>query len=228
MEVVALNDEAAWEHFRDKGVKTGILPLKNSSRLVMNHLLDAVAPFRDLLEREIGGRVVEQVPVTFSYKDITLSGAIDTYGDKLVLLSWSKYEFKKVLEGVIQYLLLIVNGRDVELSILSFIKNQVFKARKIDRVEAEKHLGRLVDVYLTGHERLLPFILGLEFNKTEYKDWYEKIRGKFIGGDFEDDYIIKADELNMFTPDAFEEFKQLYVLIEAPLSDLFDGFKLSN
>jgi len=228
IDLMDLKDELSWEEFRDKGVKTGRLPLKNSSRLAMSTLLADIEPIRNLLAKEIAGLDLRPLAVRFSYKETNLLGVIEVYGDQLVVLSWSKNEYKKVLEGYIQYLLLVVNGYQVDLKVISYTQKKVFKANNIDTSLAKKYLETLMDVYQKGHERLLPFILGLEFTKTAYKEWYEQIRRKYIGATIQDDYIVKADALHLFTADAFEEFKELEAFIEVPMQELFTGFKMSN
>ncbi|SEA16232.1 DNA helicase/exodeoxyribonuclease V, gamma subunit [Arachidicoccus rhizosphaerae] len=229
VDLMELSDESAWEHFRDKGVKTGRLPLKNSSRIAMNDLLETVAPVRELLLKETKGLELHQFPVSYNFKEIILKGVIDVYGeDQLILVSWSKNEFKKVLEGYIKYLLLLVSGKDVSFTLLSFHKRKAFKAKQIKSEEAKLQIELLLELYQKGHEYVLPFISGLEMKTDEYETWYDKVRAKCSGTDYKDDYLIKINELDMFTQEAFEQYKQLQALIEAPLLKLFDGFKLNN
>jgi hypothetical protein len=124
--------------------------------------------------------------------------------------------------------LLLVSGKDVSFTLLSFHKRKAFKAKQIKSEEAKLQIELLLELYQKGHEYVLPFISGLEMKTDEYETWYDKVRAKCSGTDYKDDYLIKINELDMFTQEAFEQYKQLQALIEAPLLKLFDGFKLNN
>lgn len=226
-ELVDLHEEKAWEDYRDKGVKTGLLPLKNSSRLEMISLLEEVAPVRAMLDKETAGLTQREVFVSYKSANLDISGKIDLYGDKLIVLSWSKNEFKKVLEGYIQCLMLMVSSVPVSFKVISRKNNQVFNAdiSKIENPGAV--LDALIEIYNEGQQKILPFALGLKLNKKpDFRNWYNVIQGKDFNGNYSNPYIGKADELGVFDLAAFEDYKRLAEILEKPLMELFPGFEM--
>ncbi|GAB3362996.1 exodeoxyribonuclease V subunit gamma [Arachidicoccus ginsenosidivorans] len=231
-ELIDLNEEEAWEDYRDKGVKTGKLPLKNSSRVAMIELLETVSPVRVLFETQIAGAAVREVHVNYSCDGISISGKLRLYGDKLILLSWSKKEMKTLLQGYIQYLMLLVSDIHAELVIISSKQNQVFLAQPLNKQRAIESLNQLIELYQRGQNGILPFVLGLALKGTkdglDFKKWYSKIQNKNNKGAYTDPYIQKADELGVFSPEALENYIDILEMLESPLKELFPTFNMGS
>lgn len=226
--LVGLTGEDAWEAFRDKGVKTGLLPLKNSARLEMIRLQEEVEPVKELLDKETEDLTREEVPVAYRAEGLTVSGKIALYGRKLITVSWSKNEFKAVLEGYIQYLMLSVAGIAADFEVISFINDRVFRGVPLGPDQAKSALDRLVQVYKEGQQKVLPFVLGLNLGRkpADYRKWHQKIRDKTSSGMFADAYIDKADEMGIFNPVAFEQYTELAAVLEKPLMEMFPDFPM--
>ena len=228
-ELIELNDEMAWEAYRDKGVKTGKLPLKNSSRVAMIELLETVRPVRELFEAQIDGLEPRVVHVNYNYEGLTVNGKLSLYGEKLILLSWSKKEVKTLLQGYIQYLMLLACDFKVELVVISSKQAHVFEAQPLDRQQAMEALNQLISLYQQGQSQMLPFVLGLDLkpakNGPEFKKWYSKIQNKNYKGGYTDPYIQKADELGIFDPQALIQYIEIKEKLENPLKELFPTFK---
>jgi len=227
-QLIGLHDEVAWEQFRDKGVKTGLLPLKNSSKMAMISLLEETDPVRVLFDKQTEGLVRHDRQVYFATEELIISGKVTLFGSKLTIISWSKNEYKAVLEGYLQYLLLLTGGEPVEFVVISYKNNKVFKAAAPDLSTVNEALNQLADIYLEGQTRILPFILGLDLGKKEpdYKKWHETVEKKTSKGDFPDPYIDKADEMGIFSQEAFQEYKALSAKLENPLAAMFPGFRM--
>ncbi|UAY55931.1 exodeoxyribonuclease V subunit gamma [Arachidicoccus terrestris] len=226
--LIELTGEDAWERFRDKGVKTGLLPLKNSARLEMIQLQEEVGPVKELLDKEIEGLTKVDIPVCYKVEDLTVNGKVTLYGKKLIAVSWSKNEFKAVLEGYIEYLMLAASGIATDFAVISFKNGQVFHGVPLDADQATSALDRLVKVYKEGQQKILPFVLGLDLGNKgpDYRKWHLKIRDKTSGGMFVDAYIDKADEMGIFNPVAFEQYSELAAVLEKPLMEMFPDFPM--
>ena len=143
---------------KNKLLKTGLLPLKNMATVEMENLEEQITPVKTMFKALIENEDEQNILVDITIGDIQLKGNIkNIYGDKLVVVSWSKNDTKYLLEAYINYLALRASGENIKLNFISYTKNNTYPSAEIGRTEAIEKLKELVEMYIEGHERILTF-----------------------------------------------------------------------
>jgi len=145
---------------KQKMLKTGALPLKNMANVVFENTEEQVASIRDIFKECIGNFEEQNIGIDLEIKEASLrfTGKIGrVYGDKLVIVSWSKSETKYLLDAYLKYLFVQASGLNLKLHFISAQNEEVYVATIIDQETAKIRLIELADLYISGHSAILPF-----------------------------------------------------------------------
>jgi exodeoxyribonuclease V gamma subunit len=229
---------------RQRMLKTGGLPLKNMADVVFEETETAVASVRELFKECVGEVTEEKVEVDLNIEEanIRLSGKIDgVYGDKMVAVSWSKSETKYLLEAYLKYLVAQSSGLNLQLYFISANKETVFKASEISQATARIKLIELSDLYISGHNEILPFypdfkILPKDIETLNFQKFKKAVDEKLNNYNFpsNDPYILQKykdgffdNKLADFEQDENEiliNFKENFEKIIGPLAQIFPNY----
>lgn len=226
---------------KERMLKTGSLPLKNMANVVFEQTEETVASIRDLFYNCIGSDKEENILIDFKIAATRFHGKLDgIYGNKMVVVSWSKSETKYLIEAYLKYLFAQVSGASLELYFISASKELVFKGTDITKQEAKMRLVELLGLYVDGHSETLAFypdfkihpknIDSLDF-KAFKKAVDEKLANynipcndlyiltKYREGFFDEEYIDGEHE-----PLILKRYKENFNKIISPLTRLFPSY----
>ncbi|HEX7367278.1 MAG TPA: exodeoxyribonuclease V subunit gamma [Pelobium sp.] len=218
-------DEAQQVQLKQRMLKTGALPLKNMANVVFKNTEDEVANIRELFKECINGftELIVDIDLNIEEAKIRFNGKIaGIYGDKLVMVSWSKSEIKYLLEAYLKYLMVQAAGLNLELNFISASKEKIFKAAKITKDEAKLKLVELFDLYVFGHNEILAFypdfkILPRDLNGLNFYKFKKAVDDRLNNYNIpcNDPYILQKYKDGFFDNKlAYEEQDENEVLIE--------------
>ncbi len=192
------------EDFTTEQIQRGNLPLKNSGRLEMQLLADAMEErkkeFHRLAENESGS----VLPVSLSIGEYTVEGFIENiFGNKALYPCLSKGEDKHLFVAYLTALVLAASNTQCEFF---FVGSKTQKAKPIRQKEALSHLRELISVYHEGMKKILFFM----------PDWgtdLEKIRNA-------DSAKFKLDSKKKYNPYLSKESE------DWDESEIFEAYKM--
>ncbi len=199
----------------------------------MENLNQIVSPVKNIFTDLINAATEQNYLVDITINDIQLKGNIKgIYDDKLVLVSWSKNETKYLLEAYINYLVLCASGLTIKLYFISYIKNSVYTATSINKATALKKLAQLINLYIEGHQKIIPFDPNFKIKPSEIEAFdinkFESVlKEKFDNYYYPctDTYMNKEYANGFFNTDTvMGECKDSLLLLLAPLLELFPEY----
>jgi len=223
-------DEAEIAPYRLKALKTGSLPLKHISDIVVANTREEIAPVRKIFTDCVNGAIENEIRIEINLGGSVIAGAFDrVYNDKLLVVCFSKNQYKYLLDAYLKYVLVTAHGWELELNYLSAENNAIFTIPKntYTKARALEVLAQLVTYFKKGHAAI--FLL--------YPEWSESPL-KIVGYDFEkfnktmsaylernpNEYLTKEFENGIFsTMAAVDEFIENTTAIFSPVADLFPG-----
>ncbi len=231
-------------HLKERMLKTGGLPLKNMANVVFNNTETDVAKTRELYNECIGGAAEESLEIDLNIEEASIQflGKIGgIYGDKMVVVSWSKSETKYLLEAYLKYLLIQASGLNLQLYYISSNKEKVFKAKEINQATAKIRLVELCDLYIHGHNEIIAFypdfkISPKDLETLNFFKFKKAVDEKLNNSQFpcNDPYILQKYNDGFFDNKlAYEEqdenevlinFKTNFEKIISPLEELFPEY----
>jgi len=220
------------EAYRNRGVATGSLPLKNMADFVLNNTENVVRPLKELVDDYIGEAPEESLNIELEVNGTVLKGKLSRiYDGKLLFISFSKNESKYLLEAYIKYLIAIAVGQPLDLYYISAAKNNAYRVEESNRSKksALKSLQKLINLYKLGHEQILMFYP--DFNKspadiaTLTPDKFRVLVNKYLESDYCDAYINKEASFGFFNQEGiFEQYVENSGEIFGEAKDLFDAY----
>src|SRR5699024_7518354 len=163
------------DSFRIKAVKTGSLPLKNMSKVVVENTLEDISFTKNIYTELINGYEEKKVSIDLKIESVNLTGIVDgIFNNDLVRYSFSSHENRYTLQCYLVYLLLTAAGIEVDVKFISS-KEVVKEGNKIAQDEAVIRLKKLLAVYKRGHKEILPFYSEIDTKKKDFEK--EDMRG---------------------------------------------------
>lgn len=222
-------------NLKNRWVKTGLLPLKNMANVVLNDAEEKVEPIRKLVKQCIGNDVesVENINLYFEDSGIKITGDLSgIYGNKLVVISWSKSENRYLLEAYISYLIAQASNLNLKLHFISASKEKIFNAVEINSAQAKEKLIDLIGLYQSGHQKILSFypdfnIKPKDIQFLDFKLFIKAVKDKLDNYNFpsNDKYIMTKFNEGFFNLDEnFEEYKVNAELLLTPIAALFPDY----
>ena len=221
---------------RQKLVKKGGLPLKNMSQVVIEEIETEVVPLREMFQKCFGGAAESSMPVDLHFEEmgIRLSGSLSRiYGNKMIVLCWSKGEHKYLLDAYIRYLAARASGYELQLCFISSAKEAIFYGISIEMEDAKSRLVEILKLYVKGHDNILAFSPELpfipkdiphltfdSFKKDSQKKFFEKYQFPCT-----DTYIMNKYHEGYFNKEtSFEQYLENAKILLQPLSEMFPEY----
>jgi exodeoxyribonuclease V gamma subunit len=208
-------------NLKNRLLKTGVLPLKNMGDLVLKDLDNQVKIVRELLNHIINNEDEKSFPINVALNNgsNTLSGNISgVYGDKLIVISWSKKENKSLLEAYLTYLSAQASGLNLTLYFISAHKEKIYKGVLVNSAEAKEKLEEIFELYKNGFKKILCFypsfdvkIKDIPYNYT-YQKFKKAVNDKLDSYLFPstDKYIMSKYNDGYFDSYPFDETNEIY------------------
>lgn len=148
-------DAESWPSLKTKGVKTGALPLRHMSDVLLQELQEPVGQLRSLLCACVGDVQPQKVALHLDLKGTTLQGTVKLYGDKLVYCCFGRASIKHQLAAYVQYLAARAAG--VANGCFFITPEGASAGVDISSEAAEQRLITLLHLYRKGHEQIIAF-----------------------------------------------------------------------
>jgi exodeoxyribonuclease V gamma subunit len=218
--------------YRNRGVATGSLPLKNMADWALTNTEEAVSPIKELVSECIGDAVEESMHIELDINNTLLKGKLSRiYDGKLVFISFSKNETKYLLEAYIKYAIAIAAGNPLDLYYISSAKSKVYKIEESSRSKksALKSLQKLMSLYKLGHEEILMFYPDFNKNPADIASLtYDKFKvmvNKYPEGDSCDTYLKKEYLFGFFSQEGvFGQYVENSEKIFGEAKELFEAY----
>jgi exodeoxyribonuclease V gamma subunit len=226
-------DEDEIEVLKKRLVKTGGLPLKNMATVTVDELEEDISKVRELFKECVGGEMEETVTIELAIDNSLLKGNIrNIYGNKLVFVSYSKNENKYLLEAYIRYLVARAFGLEHEVYFISANKEAIYEGTVISKSQAINRLTDLLQLYKTGHEKIITFYPGFKIKPADVDILEEALLQKLVNDVLhnyqypcDDQYLINEYRNGYFkSVDLVEQFKENGEKLIKPLAELFPGY----
>lgn len=195
--------EADLQRYRDKGVRTGQLPLSRMSEIVVEQTHLDVLPIKLLVEQCIAGNEERSISINLEIDGTVISGSQNRiYGDILLITSFSQKETKYHLECWLRHLIVTAAGVPLATQYISghTAKQSIIPANYISREQAVGYLRQLLALYRQGHQSPLLFFPNLEIKpiklaEMDTADFSKHLKEKIAGEkSIMDSYIRKEYE----------------------------------
>ena len=219
--------------FKDKLLKTGGLPLKGMSDIAIMEMEEEVGSVRELFEQCIAGEDQHSIQIEINIENSMLKGTLhNLYGDKLVYVSYSKHEYKSMLEAYIHYLSARAQSENVTLHFISAHRQEIFQGISISQEEAYSQLVDLLKLYKDGFIKILLFHPSLKIEPDDVASLDDEKYKKILKDCFEnfkfpcdDTYLLNEYKNGFFEQDdAVDLFKNNCEKIIVPLTKLFPEY----
>ncbi len=225
---LTLPDET-YESERQRLLKQGELPLKNMSHRKFNELIEEISYVKETYENLTKSLEKKKIPISLQIENSRINGTIEVFGNRLIFSCFSKRELKYQLDAYIRYLLLIASGIEVELHYISHHKEKVSELKSISQKEALEVLKKMFQFYVEGHHAVLPFILEAseklnDFENLDYLQFIKSLDRDYINNfrfPASDQYHIMEFEEGLFDETNFEKYKEIALILVAPLKNIF-------
>jgi len=218
--------------YRDKGVRTGKLPLSRMSEIVLEQTHSDVLPAKLLVEQCIAGNEENVIPINLEIDGTVISGTLNRiYGGKLLITSFSKKDTKYHLECWLRHLITAAAGTPVATHYISgrTAKQAIIPIDYITQEQAVNQLQQLLDLFRQGHRSPLLFTpdLDIKADKLAAMDaaGFAAQLDKSIGGEYglQDAYLCKEyDNGYLDEPDTVEKWRENVALILGPVINIFN------
>lgn len=214
------------DSFRIKAVKTGGLPLKNMSKVVVENTREDISFTKNIYTELVNGYEEKKVPIDLKIESVNLTGIVDgIFNNDLVRYSFSSHENRYTLQCYLGYLLLTAAGIEVDVKFIS--SNKVVKeGNKIAQDEAVIRLKKLLAIYKRGHKEILPFYSEIDTKKKDFEK--EDMRGiqkkiiKYFENKYCDVYQKKAFESGIYQQDdSVKKYMELARVLLIPVEEFF-------
>lgn len=222
------------DNYIQRGIKKGELPLKNMSQTLLNNLYAAIEPTKQLVGESIGNQEERIIPIELEIEGIRIVGEIDkVFGDRIILVSFSKHNNKYRLEVYIKYLLAIASNIEVDSYLISDVDRCIYKIDKfaLSMEEAREKLSELIRGYLQGQEGPFMFHPRFENDPDKLAKYDLKKYERMLHGIFQNEQVPCGDQylLNEYDLGFFEQegmFEEYLKNSEIVISEAFRLFKI--
>ncbi|TCK85112.1 exodeoxyribonuclease V subunit gamma [Albibacterium bauzanense] len=217
-----------------RGIKKGQLPLKNMSQTLLTNIYSAVESTKQLVEESINNQDERTISIELEVEGIKITGEINkVFGDRMILVSFSKHNNKYRLEAYIKYLLAIASNIEIDSYLISDVDKCIYKIDKsaLSVEEAREKLGELVRAYFHGQEKPFMFHPRFENDPDKLAKYDLKKYERMLNGIFQNEHIPCGDQylLNEYDLGFFEQegmFEEYLSNSEMVISAAFRLFKI--
>jgi len=222
------------ENYIQRGIKKGELPLKNMSQTLLTNMYAALESTKQLVQESIESHDERIIPIELEIEGIRITGEINkVFGDRVILISFSKHNNKYRLEAYIKYLLAVASNVEVDSYLISDIDKCIYRIDKsaLSMEEAKVKLSELVSGYLQGQKRPFMFHPRFENDPDKLAKYDLKKYERMLNGIFQNEHIPCGDQylLNEYDMGFFEQegmFEEYLKNSEMVISAAFRLFKI--
>jgi exodeoxyribonuclease V gamma subunit len=229
-------DQGDLDNYIQRGIKKGELPLKNMSRTLLSDLYASIESTKQLVEKSIDDQDERAIQIDIEIDGVRIVGEIDkVFGDRMIMISLSKYNDKYKLEAYIKYLLAIASDIEVDSYLISDFDKRVYVIDKfaVSKEDAQEKLTELIAAYLQGLQAPFMFHPRFENDPVKLADYdvknYEKMLKDIFQNDYkpcDDQYLLNEYDMGFFEQEGiFEEFLKNSAMV---MSETFSLFKLKE
>jgi len=222
------------ESYRIRAVKSGMVPLKNASKVFVESVYDDIQFTKSLYDdcRNNEQKRFENFQLPCGSAHI-ISGKIEElHGDKFIELSFSKSEYKYILAAFIKHLIACCTGLASESCFISKAKKNIFVFETITSSEAMDILVKLIEYYEKGQQVILPYYINFSEKPSKLIDYDEMNLVGMIKGHVDhykfplsDAYVLKEYYDGYFDEGAnASEFLENYRTIHTFLSETIPSY----
>src|SRR5690554_3102195 len=143
-----------------RGIKKGGLPLKNMSHTLLSSIYEAIEPTKKLIKEFVNGQDERNITIELEIEGVTITGEVDKiFGDRIILVSFSKDNTKYRLEAYLKLLLAVASGFKGESYLIDDVSNFAYKANSsaLSKETAKLKLAELIKSYIKGQESIFVF-----------------------------------------------------------------------
>lgn len=223
-------DDASLPDYRNKGVKTGNLPLKNMADLILEKTYNSISEVKELVKECVGESLPQKRQVEIDLDGSILNGSIfPLYGQVLMIASLSKNEAKYCLEAYILHLIAAAAECSLDTHYISGTTLEKITLPSVTKETALEKLKIFLELYKRGHTE--PLVFSTDFRLDIVKldslshDKFLSDLKKATGerGWLNDAYILKEYENGFFeNPECFEACKINTRDIYVPVYQIFN------
>ncbi len=219
--------------FKNKLLKTGQLPLKGMSDIAIMEVEKELGSVRKLFEQCVAGASLQTLHIEINLENSILKGTLDNvYDHKLVYVSYSKNEYKGMLQAYIQYLSARAQSEDVSVHFISAEKQEIYQGISISQEDAYTVLVEFLQLYKNGFSKILLFHPSLKIEADKVDSLEEENYKKILINCFEnfkypceDPYLLNEYKSGFFEQDnAAYLFKSNCEKLIVPLTKLFPEY----
>ncbi|OLY91449.1 DNA helicase/exodeoxyribonuclease V, gamma subunit [Cnuella takakiae] len=169
-------DAGEWPQLKTRAVKTGALPLRHMSDVLLQEVQEPVSQLRHLLTQCVGDVQPQRVAFNITLDGTSIQGSVELYAGKLVYTCFSRPSIKHQLAAYVQYLAARAAG--LATGCFFITPETACAGVDISRETAEQRLVTLLHLYRKGHEQIIAFHPEVKVNAR-------------LLADFKEDYFFK-------------------------------------
>ena len=157
-----LVSEIDTEKYIDKAKKTGMLPLANMARVVLEEVEEKIKDLKETFLKLSKEYTPESENINLKLGKYEISSSIfPIYNNKYIAanVSGSSSQAKYLLRAWLKHLIIIASGKEIETLYLSDENNPplIWRNNKISTQIAQSKLIRLIEIFLEGQQRIIAF-----------------------------------------------------------------------
>lgn len=215
------------EDFKDKMIKTGVLPLKNMADVILEEATEDIEVVKEMYHDLVQGFEPENQMIEIELENSVLSGNIQgIYNNQLLRYSISGNEKKYRQSAYLEYLILAASGSKTGLKFISKINEKADDGKIISQEDALNRLNDLLKIFKEGHRRIVAFHPDFRKDKplTEKSD-FDKRMNELFNNEYSfgsDAYLVKEYENGYFSAEnIFEEYAFCAKLLDEDVEAFF-------
>lgn len=219
-----------------RGIKKGGLPLKNISHTLLSNIYEAIEPTKKLLEEYINGQEERNIPIELEIEGLILTGEIDkVFGDRIILVSFSKNSTKYRLECYLKLLIAVASGFEGEAYLIDGFKNCIYKTNssELNKETAKLKLAELLKAFIQGQESIFIFHPKFKNDPDELAQFDAKKYKTMLSSIFDnykspctDQYLINEYNNGLFEKE--ESYQEYIDNAEIVMAEAFRLFKIKE
>ena len=223
-------EEGSLEAYRLKALKTGDLPLKHVSEIVIADTVEAVAPVKKIFTGLVCDAAEQEILIDIPLGVTVITGKLNSvYNDALLVVSFSKNQYKYLLEAYIKYVLVTAQGLALTVNYLSAENNAIFTIPKNTYTQAAalEVLAQLVQCFKQGHDEIFLLypelsespmkFIGYDMEKMEkyISAYLERAPNEYLQREFENGIFESGGAVNKFIENTLAIFTPVAALFPA-------------
>lgn len=208
------------ESYLQKGIKEGLLPLKNLGRVTLEELFEETAAIRSSFQALIRAKKEQNIVIDLVMDQLRITGAINgVYDRQYIACSFSKSHEKNIVKAYLKTLLLCAQG-EIDSAMLIGVDGQCKDFTCLSPTEAKAKIGELLFYFRKGIQSPLKFTIKATQSELSIpgiqKSFQDETNGNFFSKLPSNKYMLNLSQegyFEEFNADDLEQFKALAELL---------------